>query len=229
MLQLQRPLSTQGSVAIKWMCALLNPCLQRTPAQGDTEVLMVPCECLCILGHGIVNLQKRCLGSGSVSVLLGFASKGWVFSSLCCLSHLCLGSLCIVELEGFFISLHLQNKITALGSQLLMCIRFWLCSGLEFGFVHFCASPTQSQHDTSRSLNVNLREAHGKSGPLLLRFNLLAQPYLMWSLSPEQEILKYWSNPWENYYNDFIYKLWAMNCAKPISSESFGWLIFLYQ
>lgn len=46
-------------------------------------------------------------------------------------------------------------------------------------FVHSCVSPTQCQHGTSKSLNINLREIHGKSGPLLLRFNLLAQSYLL--------------------------------------------------
>lgn len=114
--ELQRPLSTHCSVAMKGM--LCSP--KSLPSKKG--VFMVAGGCLCILGHGIVNLQKRCLGSGSVGVLLIFASQGWVFSSFCCLSHLSLGSFCTVELEGFII--WVQNKITALGSQLLLCIRF---------------------------------------------------------------------------------------------------------
>lgn len=87
--------------------------------------------CLCILGHVIHNLQERYLCNHNTSVFLVFGSEVWVLSSLRCLSHLSLGSLCTVELEGFFT--RVQNKITALRSQLLMCIRFQHYSVLEFG------------------------------------------------------------------------------------------------
>lgn len=60
-----------GATAPVWpwsgCSALPNPCFQRIFAQGDTEVFMVPRGCLCILEHGILNLQRRCLGSCSVS------------------------------------------------------------------------------------------------------------------------------------------------------------------
>lgn len=47
------------------------------------------------------------------------------------LSHLSLGSGCSVELNGFFT--WVQNKISALRSQLLSCIRLQHRSVLEFG------------------------------------------------------------------------------------------------
>lgn len=132
---------------------------------------MVPCRCLCIFGYGIVNLQKRCLGSDSVLVLLIFASKGWVFSSLCCLSHLSLGSLCTVEF-GFRVKLLLLGASYSCASDFntAQCLTLDLFTSV---------SARQCQRGTSKSLNGNLREVLGKSGPLLMRFNLLVQSYLL--------------------------------------------------